>query len=88
MPPLCLKTVERCNSTSRILVHRDVKEPFVARLIDPMRRDLPGDPTEGTTTLGPLASERAFIDHRDLTKPGGRGFIRFARNALAVQSTA
>ena len=54
---LCLTTGQRCNSTSRILVHREVEEQFIARLLDSLRRYVPGDPADEATMLGPLASE-------------------------------
>ena len=37
---LCLTTGQRCNSTSRILVHRDVEQPFIGKLLDSLRRYL------------------------------------------------
>lgn len=73
---LCLTTGQRCNSTSRILVHHDVEEPFIAKLLDALRRYLPGDPTDEATTLGPLASERALDRYRDLTNRPGEWVVR------------
>jgi succinylglutamic semialdehyde dehydrogenase len=73
---LCLTTGQRCNSTSRILVHRDVEKPFIAKLLDALRRYLPGDPTDEGTTLGPLASERALDRYRDLTNRPGDWLLR------------
>jgi acyl-CoA reductase-like NAD-dependent aldehyde dehydrogenase len=68
---LCLTTGQRCNSTSRILVHREVEEQFIARLLDSLRRYVPGDPTDEATTLGPLASEPALDRYLDFTnRPG------------------
>ena len=76
---LCLTTGQRCNSTSRILVHHDVEEPFIAKLLDALRRYLPGDPTDEATTLGPLASERALDRYRDLTNRPGEWVVRGRR---------
>ena len=73
---LCLTTGQRCNSTSRILVHRDVEQPFIGKLVDSLRRYLPGDPTGEATTLGPLASESALDRYRDLTKRPGEWLLR------------
>ena len=73
---LCLTTGQRCNSTSRILVHRDVEQPFIGKLVDSLRRYLPGDPTDEATTLGPLASESALDRYRDLTNRPGDWLLR------------
>ena len=68
---ICLTTGQRCNSTSRILVHRDVEKPFMASLLESLRRYLPGNPLDEAATLGPLASESAVARYRDLTnRPG------------------
>ena len=68
---LCLTTGQRCNSTSRILVHREIEQQFIGKLLDSLRRYVPGDPTDEATTLGPLASEPALNRYLDLTnRPG------------------
>ena len=68
---ICLTTGQRCNSTSRILVHRDVAKPFIASLLESLRRYPPGHPVDEGATLGPLASESALERYRDLTnRPG------------------
>ncbi len=72
---LCLTTGQRCNSTSRILVHREVEEQFIARLLDSLRRYVPGDPTDEATMLGPLASEPALNRYSDMTNRAGEWLL-------------
>ena len=72
---VCLTTGQRCNSTSRILVHRDVEQPFIGKLLDSLRRYVPGDPTDEATTLGPLASEPALNRYLDLTNRSGQWLL-------------
>jgi succinylglutamic semialdehyde dehydrogenase len=68
---MCLTAGQRCNSTSRILVHRDVEKDFTAKLLDSLRRYVPGFPSDDTTLLGPLVSEQAFQRHRRaISRPG------------------
>ena len=72
---LCLTTGQRCNSTSRILVHREVEEQFIARLLDSLRRYVPGDPTDEETMLGPLASEPALNRYSVITNCPGEWLL-------------
>jgi acyl-CoA reductase-like NAD-dependent aldehyde dehydrogenase len=72
---LCLTTGQRCNSTSRILVHREVEKPFVAKLRDSLRRYVPGNPSEGETTLGPLATETALERYKKLVTRRGEWLL-------------
>jgi acyl-CoA reductase-like NAD-dependent aldehyde dehydrogenase len=73
---ICLTTGQRCNSTSRILVHRDVEKPFIANLLDSLRRYLPANPLDEAATLGPLASESAVERYRDLMRRSGEWLVR------------
>jgi acyl-CoA reductase-like NAD-dependent aldehyde dehydrogenase len=72
---LCLTTGQRCNSTSRILVHREVEQPFIDKLLSSLRRYIPGDPTDEATTLGPLASEPALNRYLGLTNHSGKWLL-------------
>jgi acyl-CoA reductase-like NAD-dependent aldehyde dehydrogenase len=73
---ICLTTGQRCNSTSRILVHRDVRDKFSARLLDSLHRYVPGDPTNEATTFGPLVSERALERYERLLGRPGEWLLR------------
>ncbi len=46
-----------CSAGSRILVHEDVYDEFVARLVARARAVRVGDPSETATAMGPLVSE-------------------------------
>jgi betaine-aldehyde dehydrogenase len=52
---------QSCQSNSRILVHRAVKDAFLAALVDEVERLRVGDPTDEATDLGPLAFEQHFV---------------------------
>ena len=73
---ICLTTGQRCNSTSRILIHRDVEKQFVIKLIDSLRRYVPGYPADEATMLGPLASQAALERYESLTHRSGEWLLR------------
>jgi acyl-CoA reductase-like NAD-dependent aldehyde dehydrogenase len=64
---LCLTAGQRCNATSRALVHESRLDDFLSALRDSLRRYRPGDPLEESTTLGPLVSSTAVERYRSLT---------------------
>ncbi|MEY2418837.1 MAG: alpha-ketoglutaric semialdehyde dehydrogenase [Actinomycetota bacterium] len=47
---------QRCTSTSRLIVHRDVAEELVGRITEGARRLKLGDPTLGDTDVGPVVT--------------------------------
>lgn len=49
---------EVCNAGSRLLVHGDIYEPFVARVVDRAQRIKVGDPLDAATEMGAQASQR------------------------------
>ncbi|PZU51388.1 MAG: aldehyde dehydrogenase PuuC [Sphingomonas sp.] len=46
-----------CTAASRLLVHRDIKADFVARVVEIARSIVPGDPLDPDTSFGALISE-------------------------------
>jgi aldehyde dehydrogenase (NAD+) len=50
---------QRCTSTRRLIVHRDVIEPLAARLVDAYRQVPIGAPLDAGTLMGPLVSAAA-----------------------------
>jgi acyl-CoA reductase-like NAD-dependent aldehyde dehydrogenase len=64
---LCLTAGQRCNATSRALVHESLLDDFLSALRDSLDRYRPGNPLEESTTLGPLISSAAVDRYRSLT---------------------
>jgi acyl-CoA reductase-like NAD-dependent aldehyde dehydrogenase len=50
---------QTCIAGSRLIVHRDIYEPFVEALAEVARGIRIGDPADAATQLGPVISERA-----------------------------
>ena len=50
---------QKCSATSRVYVHRDVAEPFEARLLARTRAIVIGDPTERDVWFGPVINAQA-----------------------------
>jgi acyl-CoA reductase-like NAD-dependent aldehyde dehydrogenase len=68
----CLTAGQRCNATSRIIVHKSVAEDFEKRLLTAFNAYQPGDPLQATTKLGPVISAAAVARYEQLlaTTPG------------------
>ena len=67
-----------CLAGTRVLVHRSVREEFVARLVAHAEELTVGDPFDEATDLGPLASGKQFErvrEYFDLV-PGEGGTVR------------
>lgn len=63
---------QKCSACSRVYVHEDVYDDFMARLLEKTRAIKIGDPTDQDTWLGPLANKGGFED-----------FMRFVEKARA-----
>ncbi|MGU7774443.1 aldehyde dehydrogenase [Burkholderia sp. MR1-5-21] len=63
---------EVCTAGSRLLVHRDIKDAFVARVADAARSYAPGHPLDPSVTMG------AIVDHVQLDRV--MGYIAAGRN--------
>lgn len=63
---MCLTAGQRCNATSRVLVHERVAADFLERLSASLGRYEPGDPLDAATNLGPLISEAAVRRYAQL----------------------
>ncbi len=50
-------TGQRCTATSRLILHRDIKEKFTTMLLDKTRRLRLGKGTESDTEVGPLVNK-------------------------------
>ncbi len=51
-------TGQICSNSTRVFVHEDIKDAFLARLAERMKRAVIGDPMDEATTIGPMVSER------------------------------
>ncbi len=47
-----------CSNGTRVFVHRDIKEEFLARLAERLENAVTGDPMDPDTSFGPMVSER------------------------------
>ena len=83
---------QKCSEMSRLLVHRDIADEFLACLIEAVKGLVVGDPVEKETFIGPviddLAVERYFRAVEEARTGGGRillggGDIRARRPELA-----
>lgn len=81
---LCLTTGQRCNATSRVLVHRGVRDAFLERLLARLAAFVPGDPLDDKTMLGPLVNEAAVARYREATTFDGGEWILPGRTLDAV----
>jgi gamma-glutamyl-gamma-aminobutyraldehyde dehydrogenase len=52
---------QMCTAASRLLVHEDIRDDFVQRVIKHLGQHVIGDPLDPATTMGPLA----YASHRD-----------------------
>ena len=51
---------QKCSANSRVYVHRDVADAFVAKLVEKASAIRTGDPTERDTWMGPVINQRAL----------------------------
>lgn len=51
---------EMCTAGSRLVVHRDVAEQVVARVVETAASWAPGDPLDPATRMGPVVDERSL----------------------------
>lgn len=81
--PVCINgafysTGQRCTASSRLIVHRDIHEAFVARMTKAMSALVLGDPLESATQIGPVVSEsqlRGNLGYVDLACQEGAEVI-------------
>ena len=67
---------QMCTAGSRLLVHRDIKDAFLNRLIDAARRYAPGNPLDPATAMG------AIIDQAQLDRV--LGYIEAGRREATL----
>lgn len=55
---------QKCSACSRVLVHADVKDAFVAKLVELTSQIKVGDPTLKENYMGPVVNKWAFEDYQ------------------------
>lgn len=56
---------QRCTTTRRLFLHRDIADTFIARLVEAYRQVSIGDPLHKDTLMGPLISSDAVQQMKD-----------------------
>jgi acyl-CoA reductase-like NAD-dependent aldehyde dehydrogenase len=60
---------QQCSAGSRLLLHRDIHDEFLAAMAEQAAAQILGDPREASTTMGPLVSEQQYrrvLDYIDI----------------------
>jgi len=55
---------QKCSACSRIYVHKDVKDAFLAKLLERTQAITIGDPSQHGVWLGPVIHQRAYKDYQ------------------------
>ena len=83
-----------CSNGTRVFVHRDIKEKFLARLAERLDNAVIGDPMDPDTSFGPMVSERQMqiaLDYVEKGKAEGArlvyGGTRIERDGFYMQPT-
>ncbi len=67
---------QRCTSTRRVLLHKDVKDEFISKLVEKYQHVRIGDPLNPQTVMGPLVDEQAIVAYEramdEVKKAGGK----------------
>ena len=76
---MCATTGQRCNDTSRAIVHRSKLAAFREALVEELKRYVPGDPCNEKSTLGALVNESAHKRYATaLTADGDEWIVKGA----------
>ncbi|MFG6567656.1 betaine-aldehyde dehydrogenase [Sulfitobacter sp. 1A13679] len=83
-----------CSNGTRVFVHRDIKEKFLARLSERLDNAVIGDPMDSDTSFGPMVSERQMqiaLDYVEKGKAEGArlvyGGTRIERDGFYMRPT-
>ena len=83
-----------CSNGTRVFVHRDIKEAFLARLSERLENAVIGDPMDPDTSFGPMVSDRQMQIALDYVAKGEAegarlvyGGIRIERDGFYMQPT-
>ena len=73
-----LNTGQICTTGSRLLLHRDIKEAFLAAFLEKTKEIVVGDPKDPRTSLGPVCSASQYEkiwDYVDTARESGLTFV-------------
>ncbi len=59
-PAIFFNQGQVCSAASRLLVHRDIKEQFIEKVVAASREWIPGDPMDPATNLGALVDKAQY----------------------------
>jgi 1-pyrroline-5-carboxylate dehydrogenase len=63
---------QKCSATSRVYVHKDVKQDFIERLIRRTNEVSVGNPVDSKTFMGPLINLSAYFKYQEYSKIASR----------------
>jgi len=72
---ICATAGQRCNDTSRAIIHASQVDAFCAALKEKLKHYQPGDPCLESTTLGTLVNEAAHRRYAEALKSGGEWIV-------------
>jgi 1-pyrroline-5-carboxylate dehydrogenase len=55
---------QKCSACSRVYVHKDVRQPFMEKLLELTEQIKVGDPTERENFMGPVVNQSAYEDYQ------------------------
>ena len=71
----CLTCGQRCNATTRVLLDEKIADDFETRLVQSVKRYVPGDPLLAETKLGPLITQAAEDRYAALVSQPGEWIV-------------
>ncbi|MEM5542305.1 betaine-aldehyde dehydrogenase [Sulfitobacter sp. AS92] len=74
-----------CSNGTRVFVHRDIKEAFLARLAERLENAVIGDPMDPDTSFGPMVSERQMQIALDYIAKGKSEGARLAYGGARIE---
>ncbi len=79
---------QRCTSSSRVLIQRNIYDRFIARLTERVNNLKVGDPFDPATEVGPLVHPRHFAKVASFADIAQQGGARIAAGGAPVEGTS
>lgn len=79
---------QRCTSSSRVLIQRDIHDAFIERLIERVNNLKVGDPFDPTTEVGPLIHPRHFTKVASYAEIAKQDGARIAAGGAPIEGTS